>query len=362
MTIPKDTAWDIEPHTIVKHEILKNYLQAWFPILSKYKSRIIYLDGFSGPGRYSKSEPGSPIVALTTALEHRATLTGEIIFFFVDENKDRIDNLRQEVTKLILPKNFKIYIEHGEFEKVIGDAISELENNGKNLAPTFAFIDPFGFSGLPFNLVNRILKFSSSEVFINFMVDSINRFIEHPEEKTREHIVQLFGTTEVNNILTSSGNRVRALRDLYQKQLGMTADFVRFFEMADNHDKTIYYLFFASKNALGHQKMKEAMWRVDSEGDFRFSDSTDPNQTTLFRADHTESLLKRLAKRFGSSSLDVSVIKRYVLDETEFIEKHMRNSLKFGEVNGTLLVKTQKADGSKRKKGTFPDGTLVTFK
>ena len=39
----------------------------------------------------------------------------------------------------------------------------------------------------------------------------------------------------------------------------------------------------------------------------------------------------------------------------------MRNSLKFGEENGTLLVKAQKADGSKRKKGTFPDGTLVTF-
>jgi three-Cys-motif partner protein len=361
MTIPKDTIWPIERHTVVKHQILKNYLQAWFPILSKYKSRIIYLDGYSGPGRYSKGEPGSPIVALKVASEHRARLTGEIVFFFIDEDKDRIDNLRQEVAKLDLPKNFETYIEHGEFGKVIGNAIAELEKNDKNLAPTFAFIDPFGFSGLPFNLVSRILKFSSSEVLINFMVDSINRFIEHPEEKTREHIVQLFGAAEVSNILTSSGNRVWALRDLYQKQLRTTATFVRFFEMADEHDRTIYYLFFASNNALGHQKMKEAMWRVDSEGDFRFSDSTDPNQTTLFRADHTESLLNRLVKRFGSSSLDVSIIRRYVLDETEFIEKHMGDSLRFGEDNGTLVVKTQKVDGSKRKKRTFPDGAIVTF-
>jgi hypothetical protein len=193
------------------------------------------------------------------------------------------------------------------------------------------------------------------------MVDSINRFIDHPDDKTREHVIQLFGTTEVSKILTSPENRVWALRDLYQKQLKTTAKFVRFFEMTDKSDRIIYYLFFASNNPLGHQKMKEAMWRVDSEGDFRFSDSTDPNQTTLFRADHTESLLKRLIKRFGPSSLDVSVIKRYVLDETEFIEKHMRNSLKFGEENGILLVKTQKVNGSKRKKGTFPDGTLVTF-
>jgi hypothetical protein len=157
-------------------------------------------------------------------------------------------------------------------------------------------------------------------------------------------------------------NRVWALRDLYQKQLKSIAKFVRFFEMSDQNGKIIYYLFFASNNSLGHQKMKEAMWRVDAEGDFRFSDGTDPSQTVLFSADHTESLLKTLMKTFGSSSLDVSVIRKHVLDETEFIERHMRESLKYGEDNVLLTVNTLKKDGSKRKKGTFPDGTLVSFK
>ena len=27
--------WEIEPHTLAKHEILKNYLQAWFLILGR---------------------------------------------------------------------------------------------------------------------------------------------------------------------------------------------------------------------------------------------------------------------------------------------------------------------------------------
>jgi three-Cys-motif partner protein len=93
MATPKDTVWDIEPHTLAKHQILKNYLQAWFPILGKYSSRIIYLDGFSGPGRYSKGEPGSPIIALMTALDHKSILWGEIFFFFIDDRKDRTDNL-----------------------------------------------------------------------------------------------------------------------------------------------------------------------------------------------------------------------------------------------------------------------------
>lgn len=36
MAIPKETIWEIEPHTQAKHEILRRYLSAWFPILGKY--------------------------------------------------------------------------------------------------------------------------------------------------------------------------------------------------------------------------------------------------------------------------------------------------------------------------------------
>ena len=361
MATPKDTIWDIERHTVIKHQILKNYLQAWFPILSKYKSRIIYIDGFSGPGRYSKGELGSPIIALTTALEHKTALTGEIMFIFIDEDTARIDNLKQEVAKLKLPTNFKTYIEHGEFEKVIGNVISDIEKNGKQLAPTFAFIDPFGFSGLPFDLVSKLLNFQSSEVFINFMVDSINRFVNHPEEKNKEHIIQLVGIAEISEMLSASSDRISTLRDVYQKQLKTVAKFVRFFEMQDDHDRTIYYLFFGSNNSLGHLKMKEAMWKVDSEGDFRFSDKTNPDQATLFSADHTQSLLKIMKSRFGSVCLNVLEIRKFVEDETVFLAKHMKESLRFGEENGLVAVNPQKVDGTKRKKGSFPDGTLVTL-
>jgi len=34
------------------------------------------------------------------------------------------------------------------------------------LAPTFAFIDPFGFSGIPFTLIERLLKCKRSEAFV----------------------------------------------------------------------------------------------------------------------------------------------------------------------------------------------------
>lgn len=57
MTVPKETIWPLDPHTLAKHEILRRYLEAWFPIVGRYSHRIVYIDGFAGPGRYAGGEP-----------------------------------------------------------------------------------------------------------------------------------------------------------------------------------------------------------------------------------------------------------------------------------------------------------------
>jgi three-Cys-motif partner protein len=54
MAAPKTPVWSIDAHTKAKHEILRRYLQAWFPILASFSGRIIYLGGFAGPGVYKK--------------------------------------------------------------------------------------------------------------------------------------------------------------------------------------------------------------------------------------------------------------------------------------------------------------------
>jgi hypothetical protein len=68
----------------------------------------------------------------------------------------------------------------------------------------------------------------------------------------------------------------------YQEQLKKHAKFVRYFEMRNKNNRPIYYLFFATNNRLGHQKMKEAFWSIDTSSGLRFSDATNPNQPVLF--------------------------------------------------------------------------------
>ena len=81
------TQWKIEPHTLAKHEILKRYLSAWYPILSSSSAKeMLYIDGFCGPGRYKKGEDGSPIIALREALKYSQRLQKKrITFLFIDE-------------------------------------------------------------------------------------------------------------------------------------------------------------------------------------------------------------------------------------------------------------------------------------
>lgn len=362
MAVPRETLWVIESHTRAKHEILRRYLNAWFPILNSCHSRIIYIDGFCGPGRYKGDEPGSPLIALEVAKNHRRTMKGELIFWFIDEREDRISCLEQEIQKNSIPTHFKVSVESGKFHEKLGVVLDDMEAKGSNLAPTFAFIDPFGFSGIPFTLIARLLKQKRCEALITFMVDAMNRFLEHPKDSIVKHIVDVFGTDEAVRVAESSGNRIDKLRALYQKQLRRVAKFVRYFEMRDQQNRPQYYLFFATNNELGHLRMKEAMWKVDTGGEFRFSDATDPNQRVLFESDPTAFVGKELGDHFrGKGMISVEVIRKYVENETPYLTKHMKSALRHEEGTSRVKVDSKKADGQKRRANTFPDDARVTF-
>jgi three-Cys-motif partner protein len=362
VTITRDTIWQIEPHTAAKHKILRKYLDAWFPILGTYHKRIVYVDGFSGPGRYTGGEPGSPIIALESARTHSANLTAELVFLFIEERQDRAEYLESEIAKLKCPTHFKTRVERGSFANKLATILDDLDATGGQIAPTFALIDPFGFSGIPYALIQRLLSRQRCEVFITFMVDSMNRWLEHPDENIRAHFIQTFGTKEAISLAEGTGDRPSALKDLYQRQLKKIAVFVRYFELRNRDDRVVYYLFFASNNSTGHRKMKEAMWKVDPLGEFTFSDSTDPNQQILFTNPSVAPLIAGLVSKFrGAGQLPVSRVETHVLDDTAYLGKHMREALEQLETSGQLKVAEFKIDGKKRRDGTYPKETLVTF-
>jgi len=365
---PSGTIWPLEPHTKVKHAILSEYLKAWFPILGKYNGKVVYIDGFAGPGRYSEEEPGSPLVALNIA--RNARFPGKIVFLFIEKDAKRLQNLKNEIGNIPWPDTFDISTAVGSFADNLSGILANLKSKNLKPAPIFAFIDPFGFKDIPFDLIRQLLSYERCEIFINFMVDSINRWIAHPKEEIRSHIHTLLGSDKLNSILNAE-DRIKALRDLYEEQLKTAAKFVLSFKMRNKKERTQYYLFFASNNRMGHIKMKESMWKIDAEGEYWFSDAKISQTNSLFQ-DFTQNmkqekmnddLFSQIWDQFKSrSNVPCSSIREFVEDKSIYLKKQMNQALSWAEGAGKIIVCKEKTDGSKRRKNTFPDNVLIDFK
>src|SRR5437667_12900872 len=93
---PKTTLWQLEPHTRGKHLVLKGYLDAWFVIMGRWNGRILFIDGFAGPGEYEGGEPGSPLIALQSLRDHssRHLVSAEVRFLFIEKDPPRAEHLR----------------------------------------------------------------------------------------------------------------------------------------------------------------------------------------------------------------------------------------------------------------------------
>lgn len=325
MPPPRTTRWSIDPHTAVKHSILRRYLQAFFPILGSWTKRVAFVDGFAGPGEYADGEPGSPLIALDAALEHHHDLSRcELQFLFIEEDQERLANLRRLVAKRLPPPNVRVDFRQGAFASWMAD----VQRTVGAAAASLTMVDPFGVKGVPIALLGRLGAYQRSELLVSFMFEPITRFLGTPEFEP--HLTDLFGSEAWRKALPLQGDaRKDVLKGLYEQALrGAGFPYVRSFELRDRGNRTEYYLMFATHHKSGLKAMKAAMWNVDRSGGMEFSDATDPRQQTLFEAqpDYTQ-LRGLILTQFAGVNTTVTQIEDYVLVDTAFRETHFKGQI-----------------------------------
>lgn len=361
----KEIMWEMEPHTKVKHEILQNYLEAWFPILSSASNRIIYLDGFAGPGIYKGGEHGSPVIALKTALGHKLRpLFKEILFIFIEKDKERAAKLKGVLLDQFpkLPPNIKYEVIGSEFAPTLASTLESLEKEGAQLAPTFAFLDPFGFSGLPMMLIARMMNYDKCEVLITFMEGFVNRFTD---EKREPVLNELYACEDWKRIreIRDPKERETFLLELYEKQLKNVAgaEHVASFGIIGRHNQPIYYLVFGTKHWKGLQVMKEAMFRVDKRGTYKFSDFTDVNQTFLIdygSEDHwVPAAAEAVYTKFRGRTVSKNEILKFVVTETRYL--YRKSILEHLEKHDPPRIVN--VTPPRKRRYSYPDGCSITF-
>jgi three-Cys-motif partner protein len=358
-----DTVWPLEDHTAAKHDILRGYLNAWFPIMGHRPGgeRVVYIDGFAGPGVYANGQPGSPILALRCLVDHqhfdrwKKTFT----FVFVENDKDRFESLEAEIQRFWTarggkPVNVRIMLRNAGFTDVADEILVGL---GKHrLAPTFAFIDPFGFR-VPLDTVARLVAFPHCEVFFNFMFNRVNQFLTAPQ--VGEHMEALFGTDRCFDADGLDADAREAyLLSLYGEQLRTAAQmpYVHRFTMIGPQNKQVCTLFYGTRSLVGVRKMKEELWKIDPVGGGYFSDVT-CGMATLFTPDPDLTPLRRgIIGRFNTKTVKVADVDDYVVGATPFLPRHYKAILRTFEELGQIEIL-----GGRKQRFKYPSGTIVRF-
>lgn len=372
MRAPRTTIWAIEDdHTRVKHQILRKYLEWWFPTVVASNGNVTIFEGFAGPGEYKGSEPGSPLIAIDALLKSLPEYVqqNKVIFLFIEQKLKRCEHLcnliskKIELSTTLTAVNFSVH--KNDFAIFVDGRFTTAKHGLADVHPCFAFIDPFGFSDIPIQAISRITCNIACEVLITFMYEEINRFLSSKKKEHQRCYDDLFGTPEwrmIPNPSKSASQREQEICDLYRTQLKKLCNirYICMFRMINKKKRTDYILIFGTNKRESLKQMKDVFWDIDPKDGYNFSDFENQAQLRLFPPEPDYDFLKRiLLQKFSKTTASISEIEEFVLTETLFrwsaCQDHVLKSL---EETSRIRVASSKLG---RKSGDYSEIEYIHF-
>lgn len=352
----------------VKAAFVLKYFLAWSTIMVKglRRSKIAFIDLFSGPGYYEDGNKSVPLLIVEKAIE-LDYLRANLVTLFNDQNEDYTDKLRQ---KLVDTPNLQLLKHQPKvFDSVVGSEFTD-EFNRLNLVPSLVFLDPWGYTGLSLDMINSILRHQGCECIVFFNYNRINAAISNPlvknpmsdlfgEDRAGKLQVEIDGMDAVERERKVVEEFSEALKEKYGK-------FVLPFKFKfDQHNRTSHYIIFVTKHQKGYEIMKDVMANddyVDVDEDevpsFTYVRPNDASQGTLSIARPFLRLGDSLCSTFAGRTLTmVEVFEQHNVGEP-FLKKHYKRALRDLENQNRIVVTSST---SMRRKGTFADHLTVSF-
>ena len=346
--------WDYEMQTKVKHRVLVEYMKSWAKILSA-NSSVFYFDCFGGCGAYLDEDGtekfGSPFL-ITDIADKLKEQKGKSMYVLVSEpDKDNYDNLKK-IRAIRYSPSGNPRLANRSFEEIIHN---DWTKEQYKRYPSFFLIDPFGFSLKMKDLVD-IMQYSQNEIFINFMFDFINRFIS--DEACATRFDELFGCQDWRQArMLSCEKREEFIIGLYRKQLKKFAKYVFAFRMSyPDRDRTYYYLIHVANNQKGCSIMKSA-FASQNYGRVEYLGYKQNLLTLYDLKEFRDGELERyLIKQYAGRQLTFTHLVEEIIDETFYLEKDIRNTLKAMRKEGK--IKTVKVT-SQTERGLGGDDVII---
>lgn len=352
--------WSYQKQTHMKHKVFGYYLPMWLNILGKWNGNLNYIDGFGGIGAYHTEEDvkkneyisnyfGSPIISVKAINELRnQKKIRKANILVIDDSEENLDNIKT-ILEYICP-NYEEKIDYvpGKFDDIINVFLDKV----KNLAPTFFLLDPFGYSGIKLDTLKRIMNREKTEILLNLMYNSLQRWITHPDPKINRIYDEYFGGDEWRkckdkHLLEKEESFTRIFRNKCKK----FASFVYPFRLRfPNKNMTYYYLVHLTQHYLGCAKMKESFAKFNY-GEVEYSGES--CQKSLFdpleKQQEAERFGENLVIRYKGQKLDYLQLISEWIDEVDLLESQIKQVLVSLEQRKKIIVEPFR--GRKRTTG-----------
>jgi three-Cys-motif partner protein len=357
----------------VKAAIISKHFDAWsrimLPSAKRANQKIVYMDLYCGPGRYDDGSKSTPLLVLDKAIAN-VELARRVVIIFNDENASHIAKLQAAVQNY--PGIEKLAIPPAILNQTIGaDTAQYFRKNPA--APTFTFIDPFGYASLTRDLIEGVTKNWGCECVFFFNYNRINAAIS--AKIFRERMAAIFGDTRAaeleKKIMTVSGKPhereeaiVDALTEALEK-LNNGDSYVRPFRFKKNN-RTSHMLVFVTKDPKGYRVMNEIMAKEgfrDAKGIPFYTHHEDnvPATADLFHREFTD-LKKMLLRDYaGKTRTMLQIYEEHSLKKN-YISINYKDALNELEAEKKIEADPPAADRPKRNgRPTFGDNTKVTI-
>ncbi len=348
-----------------KARIITEYFTSWASIMVAVQKRwdngkvLNYIDLYAGKGRYDDGTLSTPLMILQKIMDN-PDFCERVQCIFNDAAPENTKQLEDAINSMpgIERLRFKPQVLTGP---VSNEIVRQLE--ATKMAPTFFFIDPFGYVGLSLRLINAMLKRWGSDGVFFFNYNRINMGISN--SKVTRHMEALFGKERVKAMkaeLHELGpiSREKSIKQQLKQALRDLGAHhpVPFCFKKDG--RTSHYLIAVSKDFKGHEKAKEAMAKessfvIDGVPNYEFWDENSP-QPSLLETRPIDKLAELLLKKYSGRTMTMQEIYEKHSAGRKYLKSNYKKALCSLKEKGKIdtVPATLKAN-------TFADHVKVTF-
>ena len=348
-----------------KARIITEYFTSWASIMVAVQNKwgngkvLNYIDLYAGKGRYDDGTLSTPLMILQKIIDN-PDFCDRVQCIFNDAAPENTEQLGAAINSLqgIECLRFKPQVLTGP---VSTEIVRQLE--ASKMAPTFFFIDPFGYAGLSLQLINAMLKGWGSDGVFFFNYNRINMGISN--SKVTRHMEALFGKERVKNMKLKLKELGPIGREDYIKQELKTA----LQDLGAHHPvsfcfkkdrRTSHYLIAVSKDFKGHEKAKEAMakessFEVQGVPNYEFWDENSP-QPSLLDSRPMDILEELLMEKYAGDTKTMQQIYENHSAGRRYLKRHYKRVLCLLKEKGKIVTVP-----AVFKAGTFADHVQVTF-